>query len=671
MSHTLKNSELSVSFSDNGAISGIFAAREFISRGVQPFTVYGGFEKPYKFEDYTHAGEPKDFGEPLAAVCTKIEAEGGCASLCYSLGSAEVLIRAELRGSELLLDFQLKNTSDAAVKLLPVFPVLGDIALGDGGRMLGMNQSGAVDKIWAYPGGAYGNAMHQSAQFGCLFEGKDCIAFRIEDAEFVGKDIRYIKPRVEVRYFPEKTLAPGEALALPRAVVSAYAGSWKRAAREYGAWVGKVFSSPKALKALDGVKCYTGIWAEKRGKPNSDNLQLGAAIDSFEELPKHFADTGADLLEYAFYCSLSAAEKRLDTTNCCGSIRRHTDGWNVVRDDLGGAEALRRGIEKVHAMGKLVSLYVEGLIVPRESELFRQRPEALEWRYTNPDGSHDGCYTYDGFEHMCCGSEGWVCHLADMCARLMRETGADGIRLDSFSFYFWPCYNEAHAHAAPFSCNGWMRELLRRVTEAVRAVRPDAIISTESATDFSTQYLNFALDQYYDVPRVPYALEDCSVFRVMFPRFRTMRIAGGPVLESLELDAGGSGKLMSEAGESLDAHWHAAAGALGKLYTEGVPADEQPFSTRRELYCRLLTLGDRAAIVGARPDLRPEALESKTVSLLPGREPAEVSVRLPFAPRRAVLEDIESGERREQAFKRTPDGLSFITESRWFTCEIM
>ncbi|OHB79400.1 MAG: hypothetical protein A2W31_13020 [Planctomycetes bacterium RBG_16_64_10] len=48
-------------------------------------------------------------------------------------------------------------------------------------------------------------------------------------------------------------------------------------------------------------------------------------------------------------------------------------------------------------------------------------------------------------------------HLAQMVARLLRETGADAVRLDSLGFYFWACYNPAHHHDTPFGYNEWIK----------------------------------------------------------------------------------------------------------------------------------------------------------------------------------------------------------------------
>ena len=68
--------------------------------------------------------------------------------------------------------------------------------------------------------------------------------------------------------------------------------------------------------------------------------------------------------------------------------RRHTDGWNTVRSDLGAApRACGKAWKKLHRMGRKITLYIEGLIVPTDSELFWSIiPSAKQWIIHNPDG---------------------------------------------------------------------------------------------------------------------------------------------------------------------------------------------------------------------------------------------------------------------------------------------
>ncbi|MBR4941694.1 MAG: hypothetical protein IKZ19_06825 [Clostridia bacterium] len=651
------------------------AGRELIQpqkAHVSPFGIYRGFEKPFVFSDFAKPIDPEtlctEFLTPENPVFA--DSEKG-ASVTYSLGrglSAQLGI--ELADDCARLSLKLTNCGDCEVSLIPDFPRLDGVCLPDDGRMLGVNQAGAVDRIWAYPGGVYGNAADQSAQLGCLFHENTCLGFYIEDPEFVGKYIRYSRPAVSVIWFPEKILRPGESLTLPTAVITAYAGSWHETPRKYSAWFRKSFDLPEIPDSIRSNDSYRGMWFEKKGKPNSPVAPLGQPLDRFEELSVHFDEYGVDILEYAFFSQLSAQEKPLDFINCCGSTRRHTDGLNVVRSDLGGKEALRRGVELAHEKGKKVMLYVEGLIVPRESDLFKVIPQAENWKYMNPDGSNDGPYTYDGFVHMCCGSEEWQDHLANTCARLVADTGVDGIRLDSFAFYHWPCYDPAHHHHSPFDCNKWMIRLLKKVRSAVTAVKPDAILATESACDFYRLFFNTALDQYFDPSRIAYGTEDCSVFRVMFPEYYIPRINGGPVFESLLLMAEGCRNPYAPKEElRLFDNWKLARKFLGTVFTHGEVADIPVSSAEKALTFRTLALGDSIALLSCAPKTDLSG-ESPSVTLRDAKISAEVSAELPFCPSETVGFDIDAACEFTPKVTLCGNRLIWHTESRWCCLKI-
>lgn len=174
------------------------------------------------------------------------------------------------------------------------------------------------------------------------------------------------------------------------------------------------------------------------------------------------------------------------------SSRRVT---RVLSIDLGGMDALRKGVESLHRNGKRITLYVEALIVPEESELFEHVPAARDWVVHNPDGGNFGPYSHTRFLHMCPGCVEWQDHVAAMCARLVRESGVDGIRLDSLNFYFWPCYNPAHGHASPFDYNDWVRQLYDKVADATKAVNSDVSLAVEGPSDFVNLRFNVGLHQ--------------------------------------------------------------------------------------------------------------------------------------------------------------------------------
>lgn len=669
----VENEDMSISFRANtGALISLFsktAGREFLkpkSPRRSPFAVYEGFSQPFRFLDNTVPAEPRDFAAEVLLPGRPVFApfDGGLEIMYRLSETLDARLRVEMDGITSRWSLSLMNRGSELLSVLPVFPLIDGISLGKDARMLAMNQAGSVCKIWGFEGGAYGNGGRNSAQLGCFFEKDACLGFYFEDGTFGPKDIRYKKPAVEVRRFPEKTLAPGETLTFDDTVLMIYQGTWHQTAKSYARWMRKSFPLPAVPAYLGKTQSFAGAWFEKKGKPNYEGPNLSEPLDSFLEMDRHFAGDHPQLAEYAFFSELSAKDYG-DRMYIYGSNRRHTDGWNIVRADLGGAKDLKKGIDKVHALGKRVTLYVEGLIVPNESDLFTEKPEARNWLIGNPDGDNDGSYTGQNFAHMCCGSEGWQDHLAAMCARLMRETGADGIRLDSFSFYFWPCYNPAHRHRSPFDCNEWMQTLLAKVSAAVRAVNPAALLATEAPADYNRLWFNTALDANFTKECLRCQLEDSSVFRVMFPEFYMPRINGGQVMESLMLMPDGC-SVFAGGINPLFEKWHKFLPEINDVFTQGEVCETKPVGSDGGIILNAARLRDKMLIIGARPDFSGRYTKKGRVGLKTNRSACLVSVKTERQPADITFFDIERGVRQAAETIVENGTLLFDTDSNWF-----
>jgi len=674
---TLENADISLSFTKNsGRLVSLYskiAQKEFLDctrTPRAPFIVWSDFAKPFRFLDNTVPGEPKSFAnERLLPKNAEFLPFKNGLEIRYKLNNAlHAGIHIILDGVVSHWSLTLKNEGNSPLVVLPVFPVIDCIGLGEKARVLGMNQAGAAEKLWKYEGGAYGNGGRHSTQMGCLIEEDACLGFYFEDKMFGPKDIRYKKPAVEVRRFPEKTLQPGDSLIIEDTVLMLYKGTWHTAAKAYAAWMRGSFDLPPAPDWLSKIQSFAGAWFEKKGKPNWEGLNLSEPLESFTELDRHFSGAHPELAEYAFFSELSAKDYG-DKMYIYGSNRRHTDGVNVVRKDLGGAQGLKEGVEKVHKLGRRVTLYVEGLIVPGESDLFSEKPEAKDWVYMNPEGESEGSYTSQNFVHMCCGCEAWQDHLAEMCARLMRETGADGIRLDSFSFYFWPCYNPAHNHASPFDCNAWMLKLLEKVSKSVRAVKPDALLATEAPVDYNRLWFNTALDSNFNTDNIEYELEDTSVFRVMFPEFYMPRINGGQVMESLMLMPDGC-SVFAGGKNPLFEKWHKMLPAFNDVFVHGIVSETKPRASTPDMLLNSAVTDEKMLVIGARPSHTRRELKARRIGLKKDRLETEIIVLTEFKPKKFVLYDIENETASEPGYGYKDGNFTFKTTSNWFAALI-
>jgi hypothetical protein len=552
-------------------------------------------------------------------------------------------------------NLKITNISPVVNVLMTAFPDISGFRLGpEGGTNLQttLRGGGEIAPAWSAEGGIYGNGGRVSMQWHALFDRKaeEYFGMIVQDEEIRNKWFRFPKPRIEVVYFPAETLAPGQNWKAPATQLMIGNGDWKPVARAYNAWFGQTFKmaeTPTWAKEMDG---WIGAWfAKKGGLIPGGGGGPSHALNSFTELPEYYRESPVDLIEYAFHTQGSAL------------YNVHTDGDNVLRSDLGGAPALQEGIEAIHRLGFRFLFYVEGYIVHETSELAKSG-KAQRWSLMHKDGTITGNYTKQNFYHMCPGCVEWQDHLAEVAARLVRETGADGVRLDSLGFYFLTCYNPAHHHDTPFGYNQWIQQLFDKVSRAVRAVNPDCLLMTEAPVDFYSQWLHSAL--VFTYPR------DIPPMRLALPGYRLVVYnPGGPVFTSLSGHVGGCNGYPNIAERrQLDENWRSLRQGVGTTLVWGEVANEDPQASLPDVTCRLFYGPDYSVVVGARASGNDPLRFPDNTGLSSQREPFTVRVKGVCGPLEgAYLYDIEKAtvnplKVRNEGEERTLP----IENSNWF-----
>ena len=681
----VENEEIRVAFAaETGELTSLFAtphSREYLAgKHEGPFAVWHGFAAPYRFLAEKEGGacnrppDPKEIADGcfLPGQLAEADVEDARAVLTYrdSASSLAAKVTVELDGSESRWSLTVVNEGTEPVEMMADFPRWEGIGLSReaGGQMLAMNQAGYVGTIWHYPGGLYGHSFQQSAQFGCLFEKEtgDCFGFYIEDPTFGAKEIRFNEPDVVIRWFPPLQLEAGESHTYPASTLLLYDGSWKKTAKAYGGWFERTVRPDPVPEWVRLNESYTGAWAEKRGDeyethpgPSTDDMPPGA-METFDELPVHFLRRPSETIEFAFYCRQSQQPATGDDGEPLGpQPRRHTDGWNDIREDLGGMPALARGVEAVHGMGRRVTLYVEGLIVPDDSELFDHIPAARDWVVVNADGTTNGPYDNQRFVHMCPGCVEWQDHVVDMCVRLARESGVDGIRLDSLGFYYWPCHNPAHKHASPFDYNLWVQALYAKVAHAVREIIPDALLSTEAPADFNHRHFNHSLHQISQMELPEAISEGVSPLRIALPGYRlhTGSTIAGP---SMQLQP------LWLTPEKEDAPWLAAFAAARPTICDGEVALVDPESSPEGMLVRRVSSKTEDVVTGVRPDWIDDPDTPYRLPFEADRTKTTVTVPLGYQPAEAWLFDLQVGTLSLLTWDDSNGAVSFTTDSSWF-----
>lgn len=646
--------------------------KEHRNRG-NPFRLYSDFVRPFELED-----DPADIAatiiEPRSCrVISAARLESAVGRGCRVV-SRDASNRWEIRlevvatnASSAEWTLEVVNVGSKPAKVMVDFPCLDRVWPGKSRRKnlaTVQDQAGYVGPAQDYKGGVYGNGHEWSSQWYAVFDPDSggALGLIVKDPNVRNKRLWAGSATVRVTSFPEQELKPGQSLALPPVWIKIYRGDWRPVAHEYRAWFAQAFAPrmpPEWFRHSDG---WTGEWFGKRGGA----LMSGAiAMDSFRDLPAAYLPNAIDHHEFAFHdrgCQFPVF------TNSQGVPQYvHTTGDNVLRDDLGGPQALREGVARVHKLGFHFTFYIEGYIVHESSELAKDG-RAKRWSIMNKNGSISGNYSEQGFFHMCPACGEWQDHLAARCGELVRETGADGVRLDSLGFYFLPCYNPAHKHPHPFVYNDGIRQLLGKVSRAIREANPEAVLTTEAPVEFYATHADGALQSF--CPR------EIPLMRVALPNYRTfLYVPHGPVYGSFSGLVGGTGKWERE--------WRCARFPVEESVLEG-EVEEHPIATPPQVACRLFCGPDHWALVGARVDsdrpwLFPKGLDNEPVLGLDERR-GPVQVRIPgLAPlvESAVAFDVETLKVQSFAFSRTTTNsaptmeatnsdLLVTLDSRWF-----
>ena len=586
-----------------------------------------------------------------------------------------------------LWSLALTNTGADFVTGMCSFPLLSGLRLGsgDGNLMVVNDQAGYVLPLWAHSGGTYGNARYMSMQWGCVFDERsgDAFGFVVRDPEIRNKQIRYLEPSIEVSYFPPFSIAPGATVTFPEVEILVYTGDWKRAAQRYRHWFSRHVGSVAHADWARRIDGHGAGWFEKRGQANPEGYpHVMLPLDRFEDLPELYHALPVDCQEYAFHCS------RSQPAEITGKRMLWTDADNVIRGDLGGAPALREGIRGVHELGYHFTFYVEGYLCPGDADIVRLQG-AREWAVMNRDGSNFGAYTREGEElgcgllHMCTGCAEWQEHLARTAARLVRETGADGVRLDSLGFYAFPCYHPGHRHQSPFDYNRWLQQMLEKVAAAVRRENPDCLLTTEGGADFFGRHFDGALTQQFIPERVAVS-RDVSPMRIAVPEYLVLwHVTSGPVAASLSGYPGGSASTISSTPRAmeLDRKWRCARWPVADVIRWGDAVHDNPVADRADVTCRRFSSDTLDVIVGARPRFRGDweqgtdpadpvrrgVAMNADIDLLRDRVSYRVTVATPGRrPRSAVLFDVERQRATEVEVAADERTATFEVDCNWF-----
>jgi len=422
--------------------------------------------------------------------------------------------------AELALSLALTNKSDKRVSLVPIFPLIKGLLIGDD-----INKN-----FYCYPrrGCVISNVpmTHREPYSGFFpMQFMDVFAsgrggFFLMVCDLTDEYKWYCLSKqdtvnMSIEYM-QMELKPGEKLTLPNSVIGGHSGDWH--------------------DALDAYKSWESSWY----KPAAPRKEWFRRVFNFRQHFFHFPipiksgmfDSGTK--EYHFRKVVKQDRKAFG-----GVDYLHLFDWGWSKEcgrcgdynhweQLGGVEQFRRNLKLIQDMGIPVGLYLEGYLVSPKSNL--GKTYGKKWQLLDVEGKPYSYFAPD--YNICSAVEEWQEYLARTYARVCRETGADGFYIDQMGFadtrHF--CYNPAHGHPIPYPPLRGQRDLVQRVRGALP---PEVVVYTEEVpTDVNSQYQDGAFTyaiSNWTRPDLRWISDDLSpvhlnLFRFAFPNFKTFEI---------------------------------------------------------------------------------------------------------------------------------------------------
>jgi hypothetical protein len=313
----------------------------------------------------------------------------------------------------------------------------------------------------------------------------------IEQQEGTGLAIEYLR----------RTRQPGQSYEPPSAVLAAHAGNWKAAMSAYADWAHKVWKwrpYPSKLKKVSNLGI--GGWPDAplfvNGKYRDDFLKLkmdAVEITSWWD----WAELGPGGVPFNKLSqeALKEIEPYLIKDPVTGKKMFMGCGsdYSGYNDRFGGIDALRKAIASNKRQDKLITLYIDPFRLGDASSNKTAKTFGEKWNFVWQDGkaTRNG-HTMNPCFYLPEVQDWWV----STVKRVLKETGADGIRLDEVGNQYGACFAPNHKHV-PYEELGlseWnkaMAETARRVREGMDEVNPASVLLTEVP---GYDYLFAALD---------------------------------------------------------------------------------------------------------------------------------------------------------------------------------
>jgi hypothetical protein len=262
---------------------------------------------------------------------------------------------------------------------------------------------------------------------------------------------------------PARSIDAGAKLSLREMVVGVHPGDWHEALAGYTGWVRTWWQPPRAPRWL---------W-------QSYNI---CAVHHHESIHKMRYTTAERILpsHQMFQWSQWWENPSVDRLNRPepGAWYQGAMGDYAYEPRWGGLEALKSEVARVRKAGGRTVFLVQNYLVWKHSKLAKEH--AADWAARTESGQPRTDWTGEETKmdvwDFCVGLPAYQDYVADVCRRVIHETGGDGIYLDSAPDAF-VCHDRRHGHGD--DTGRFSLDMLRKVRAAIRQASPEAMLHIE------------------------------------------------------------------------------------------------------------------------------------------------------------------------------------------------
>jgi hypothetical protein len=344
-------------------------------------------------------------------------------------------------------------------------------------------------------------------------------------------------PGVGVAYeYLRRTRGPGKSFQAKEAVLWPHTGDWHAALERYAAWCHNVWKFrpwPTRLGPIENMVCAgwgtdvllrDGQYRTDFLRPGCDCIELmswwewsplGPWRTPIDQIAEKLGRNTYD--QWRGYFPIDPVTKRPMFNNGPGDYDGYNQRW-------GGLPKFREAVESYQKRGSMVTLYTDPLRADDNTK-FGQKWGRL-WCIEKPEGKPQTAY--DAW-NPCLEVAEYRRWVAETMGRVIRETGADGIRLDEYGHRGSACYSKLHQHTfAEPGITEWQRcvaESSKLVRQAMDEAKPGSVLTTEHpGYDYLMQFIDGCITYDLTVLSSPLRPLECNSQRFYFPECKAFEL---------------------------------------------------------------------------------------------------------------------------------------------------